>query len=291
MSRQYRFTKMHGCGNDFMVFDCTDQSLWDPETMALILSDRHVGIGADGMVMLCPPTAAGADLSLRFLDPDGAGVPLSVNGLRCAVKLAVDHALTDKTDLAVQTDAGLFPVSFLPGTVSRNGKTADVRVDMGAPAVSSLGAAVVLGGQDRIVSEITVGGRYCVLSGEENRLTDPAGNEFDIDRFDLGGLAASAVDDPLFPDGAALCVVRTLNKTTLAVRTCDRQGSEIRADAAGACAAVTAACLRGVCARGTDVTVRLRGGEMVVRYETDEQGGHVLLTGPAATVFDGSLTF
>ena len=146
MSRQYNFTKMHGCGNDFMVFDCTGQSLWDPETMALILSDRHVGIGADGMVMLCPPTAAGADLSLRVLDTDGTELPLSVNGLRCAVKLAVDRALTDKTDLAVQTARGIVSASLLPGTVSRNGKTADVRVDMGAPEVSSLGAAVVFGG-------------------------------------------------------------------------------------------------------------------------------------------------
>lgn len=290
MSRRYRFTKMHSCGNDFILFDCRAQSLWDPETMALILSDRHVGIGGDGMVMLCPPASDAADASLRFFDADGTELPLSVNGLRCAVKLAVDHALTDKTDLVLEAAGSRIHASFLPDTVSRGGKNADVRVDMGAPEITSLGAAAVLGGTDRVVNAVQIGGRCCVLFGEENKLTDPSGNDFDIDRFDLEGFAASCAGDPLLADNARLCVVRTLNKTTLAIRSIDGHG-ETRADAGSACAAVAAACRRGVCPRGTDVTVRLRGGEMTVRYEDDADGGHIRLTGPACTVFDGELLF
>ncbi|MCQ2430102.1 MAG: diaminopimelate epimerase [Clostridia bacterium] len=303
MSRQYRFTKMHGCGNDFILFDCFGQSLFDPETMALILSDRHVGIGADGMVMLLPSDKA--DFRLRFFDTDGTETPLCGNGLRCAVKLAVDHALTDKTELTVETAAGVFDAACLPETRSRNGKTADVRVDLGMPGLSPddvgislpgcpdpvMGAEAAFGGETRIINAVRVGSRFCVLFGEENCLTDPQGETFDIDRFDLDALAAACTRDPLFADGADLCVVKVLNQTTLAVRTCEARNGETRACGTGACAAVVAACLRGRCARGTDVTVRLRGGEMTVRYGTEAEGGRIRLTGPAATVFDGNLLF
>ena len=287
MSKHYRFTKMHGCGNDFILFDCFDQSLYDPETMALILSDRHVGIGGDGIVTLSPSDEA--DISLRFYNTDGTEAPLCGNGLRCAVKLAVDHCLTENDTVTVETRSGVLTASLLPATRSKNGKTVDVRVDLGAPAVVQPDMHLTLGGKELTVTTVRVGGLFRVISGEANRLTDPAGDSFDIDRFDFAAFASAAAADA--PDCADIAVTKTLNKTTLAMRVWERGNGETRACGTGACAAVTAACRSGVCAYDTDVTVRLMGGDMIVRCEAPDKGGRVLLTGQAATVFDGDILF
>lgn len=301
MSKHYTFTKMHGCGNDYIYFDCFGQELYDPETMSLILSDRHVGIGGDGIILLCPSDKA--DFKMRMFNADGSEGKMCGNGIRCAAKLARDHGIAKSDEITVETLAGMKYVTILEDTRTMNGKVVMCRVDMDKPTFDNESLSAVLpvekaihyetmfGGARRIINAVGVGSVHCVLFGEENRLTDPDGEKFDIDHFDIEKIGPACEHDPLFTNRCNVEFATVLDRRTIAMRVWERGSGETRACGTGACATVVAACENGLCDRDTDVTVRLLGGELTIRWASEENGGRIYMTGPAATVFEGDLLF
>ena len=274
-----KFTKMHGCGNDYVYVDCTKTPLPDPEAVAIRVSHRHFGVGADGLILICPSEVA--DFRMAMYNADGSEGAMCGNGIRCVGKFVYDKGLTDKTRITVETKAG---IKTLDLTVE-NGKVARARVDMGEPSAAASAIPVVGLGDCVIGKEVEVGGKSytmtCISMGNPHAVVwcdDVAG--LDIDR--IGPLFEQ---NPMFPDRVNTEFVKVLDDSHVEMRVWERGSGETMACGTGACATACATFLNG--RTGRRVFVKLLGGELEV--ELDEKTGHVFLTGPAATVFEGEI--
>lgn len=279
-----KFVKMHGCGNDYIYFDCLENGLYDPETLSIILSDRHFGIGGDGIVLICP--SAVADAKMRMFNADGSEGKMCGNAIRCVGKYLFDHKITEKTELDIETLSGVRHLTLHP----ENGKVKAVQVDMGKANLSPASLPVLLQGGKIVGREADVaGGHYhitCVSMGNPHCvLFTNDWENFDIDHFDMEALGPKFESDPLFPERVNTEFVKLLPDGTLRMRVYERGSGETFACGTGACAAAVAAVENGLKKKGEPITVRLRGGELTIVYTDDG----VKMTGPATEVFTGEI--
>lgn len=281
MMKKLRFTKMHGISNDYVYISTFDQPEEDWEQLAIRLSDRRTGIGGDGIILVCPSDIA--DAKMRIFNADGSEGMMCGNGIRCVGKFVYDKGLVpaDKTTVTIDTLSG---IKTLELTV-RDGKVQSARVDMGAAILTPAEIPVVFDKERMIDEGLTVDGREwrvtAVSMGNPHCVTFVD----DVDGLLLEKIGPHFEHHPAFPERVNTEFVKVIDDHTLQMRVWERGSGETWACGTGACATAVAACLNGFCKKGEDITVRLRGGDLVINY-TDET---VIMTGPASTVFEGEV--
>ena len=273
-----KFTKMQGIGNDYIYVNAFEERVDDPGALSARISDRHFGVGADGLVLIGPSDAA--DFRMRMFNADGSEGDMCGNASRCIGKYVYDRGLTDKTRVTLETRAG---IKVLELTVE-GGQVRSVRVDMGAPRINCKEVPCLLGTGVVRQAPVTVLGRTFrvtpVCTGNPHGvilLDEP------VEGFDLAKYGPALETHPAFPKKANIEFVNVLSEDRLRMRVWERGSGITLACGTGSCAALVAAHINGVC--GRRATVVLDGGELV--DEWDEATGHVFMTGPAAFVFDG----
>ena len=273
-----KFTKMQGIGNDYIYVNAFEERVDDPGALSARISDRHFGVGADGLVLIGPSDAA--DFRMRMFNADGSEGDMCGNASRCIGKYVYDRGLTDKTRVTLETRAG---IKVLELTVE-GGQVRSVRVDMGAPRINCKEVPCLLGTGVVRQAPVTVLGRTFrvtpVCTGNPHGvilLDEP------VEGFDLAKYGPALETHPAFPQKANIEFVNVLSEDRLRMRVWERGSGITLACGTGSCAALVAAHINGVC--GRRATVVLDGGELV--DEWDEATGHVFMTGPAAFVFDG----
>ncbi len=272
-----RFTKMQGIGNDY-VYVCTlDQEVADPASLAVKVSDRHFGIGSDGLILIKP--AQDADFEMEMYNADGSKAQMCGNGIRCVGKYVYDHGLTDKTKLSILTGSG---IKTLDLTV-KDGKVSEVKVNMGhpvfmpdlipvkSPLSTIIGEEIEAAGRKWSMTCLSMGNPHCVVPVE-----DPEG-------LDLEKIGPAFENHELFPEKINTEFIKVLDKNNIRMRVWERGSGETMACGTGACAAACAAMMLGLC--GRIVEVKLNGGTL--RIEWDMVSDIVYMTGPAVTVFEG----
>lgn len=274
-----KFTKMHGCGNDYVYVNCLEETLKNPGAAAAYVSDRHFGIGSDGLILICPSVEA--DFRMAMYNADGSEGSMCGNGIRCVAKYVYDHELTDKTELTVETKSGIKELSL---TVE-NHKVTKVRVDMGAPLLYAPDIPV-LSEKDQVIDEpALIGGREyritCVSMGNPHVVTIVE----DTEHFPLEQVGPLFENHPMFPDRVNAEFVQIISRSELNMRVWERGAGETWACGTGTCASVVACVQNGY----TDekVLVHLRGGDLEIFY--DRANDTVWMTGPAAEVFEGEI--
>ncbi len=259
-----RFTKMEGLGNDYVYLDCTKDGPSDLPGLARRMSQRHFGVGSDGLIGIFPSKIA--DFRMAMFNADGSAGRMCGNGIRCVGKFVYDKGLTDKRELAIETLSGvkLIHLSVVEGKVTA------ATVDMGAPRLSP----------PRTVS---VGGE--AISGFPADVGNPHFVTFvdDVKGYDLPHLAPLAAPNPDFPEGVNVEIAEVLAPDRVLMRVWERGSGETLACGTGACAVACVCADRGL--TGREVAVLLPGGELQIRL--DETDGHIYMTGPARTVFEG----
>lgn len=270
------FTKMHGAGNDYIYVNCMKSSLADPEALSRRLSDRHKGIGADGLVLIMPSTAA--DFRMRMLNADGSEGRMCGNATRCVGKYVFEKGLTDKTSLTLETLSGIRSLDL-----HVVGKTVDmVTVDMGCP---TLDASRIPVHSDHI-EDIEIATRFGAVALTAVSMGNPHGVVFcSLDDVDVASIGPELETNPVFPDRANIEFVEVAAPDRLKMRVWERGSGETQACGTGACAALVAGALTGRC--GRRAVVELPGGQLEVEWR--QADGHVLLTGEAVTVFEGTV--
>ncbi len=259
-----RFTKMEGLGNDYVYLDCTQSAPEDLPGLSRAVSDRHFGIGSDGLICIFPSETA--DFKMVMFNADGSQAEMCGNGIRCVGKFVYDKGLTDKTELAIETLAG---VKYLTLSVE-NGRVEQATVDMGVPQIGE-SRAVTVGGQEFQGFFVSVGNPHFVIpmSGVKD--------------FDLSQFASLSIPNPIFPEGVNVETVEVLAPDHVFMRVWERGSGETLACGTGSCATLCACAHQGL--TGREGTVQLLGGELHIRW--DEGDGHIYMTGPARTVFEG----
>ena len=283
------FAKMHGCGNDYIYFDCFHQKISDPEALSRRLSDRRFGIGGDGIILVCPSDVA--DMKMLMFNADGSQGRMCGNGIRCAGKFAFDHKLVKGREITVETLAGIKRLEF---TLGDDGKVSSVLVNMGKPifdprnipadcdADRAIKYPAVIAGNKYIINLVSVGSPHCVVFTHENFSED-----FDLyGNFQLEKIGPAFENDSFFPDRVNTEFVEYIDEKNLRFRVWERGSGETWACGTGSCASVVAAVENGLCSRGEWINVILRGGNLRICYEND---GYVLMDGPAVTVFEGTV--
>lgn len=273
-----KFTKMHGIGNDYIYVNAFEEQVKDPAALSIRMSDRHFGVGGDGLVLICPSEVA--DFRMRMFNADGSEGDMCGNASRCVGKYVYDRGMTKKTSVTLETRAG---VKILNLSVE-GGRVSGVRVDMGAPKVNCeevpclLGTGIVkmtpITALDRtfFITPVCTGNPHGVIF-----LDEP------VETFDLARYGRALECHPAFPQKANIEFVNVLSRRRLRMRVWERGSGITLACGTGSCAALVAASLCGLADRRA--VVALDGGELF--DEWDEQTGHVFMTGPAAFVFDG----
>ncbi len=280
------FTKIHGCGNDYVYIDQFDTPpIRDPAALAVRVSQRHKGIGSDGLILVCPPRDPANHGRMRMFNADGTEGKMCGNGIRCVGKFLFDHGYTTDHALRIETEAGLrtvrlrFHDGICDGASVDMGKASHAAAEVPVNACDTRRIPVNIDGQALSLCAVSTGNPHAVL------FTDVSPEALPIAEL-AGKIAAYRTADgvPLFPEGVNTEFVRVHDGQTLEMRVYERGSGETMACGTGACAAVCAAIRHGHSAFDTPVTVRLRGGDVQVTVQPDWQ---VTLTGPAETVFTG----
>ncbi len=271
------FTKMHACGNDFIYFNCMDQRIDNPEGLSLQLADRHTGIGGDGVVLISPSQIA--DARMRMFNLDGSEGQMSGNAIRCVGKYLYDKGIVRKETMQIETLSGVKSVTLH----KFDGEVKEATVDMGKAELDPAKLPARFDG-DSIVD------RSLMIEDKEYRVTCVSiGNPHVVtftknpDALDLEEIGPFFEEHEMFPERINAEFVRVVDDHTLKMRVWERGIGETLSCGTGACAAVVAAVINGFCKKGEDITVRLKGGSMVIRY-TDEA---VYLRGDASIAYEG----
>ena len=246
------FTKMQGIGNDYIYFDCFKQEIENPNELAVKLSDRHFGIGGDGIVLICPSNVA--DAKMRMFNLDGSEGKMCGNAIRCVGKYLYDNAMVDKKEISIETLSGIKYLTLYEG---EDGKIAKVKVDMGQAELEAekipvtlkkgkiISEKAMIGNKEEVITCVSMGNPHCVV----------------------------------FVDSVVL------GRNKLKMRVWERGSGETLACGTGACAGAVAAVLSGYADMGKDITVSLIGGELTINYTSES----VMMTGAAAVVFNGEV--
>ena len=274
-----KFTKMQGCGNDYIYVDCTKNMIDNIRETAIKVSDRHFGIGSDGLILIRPSDKA--DFMMDMYNNDGSSGKMCGNGIRCVAKYVYDKGLTNKTSLKIETLSGIKDLEL---TVE-NGKVKSVTVDMGSPVVKADAIPVVFP-KDQLINEpVEIGGRTynitCVSMGNPHAVVFVD----DVDNLAIETIGPLFENHPMFPERVNTEFVLVLDRKHIKMRVWERGSGETLACGTGACASVIACILNGL--TDHEVTVTLRGGDLLIRY--DEDANKVYMTGPAVTVFEGEI--
>lgn len=286
-----KFTKMHGIGNDYVYVNGFEEKVDDPARLSQFVSDRHFGIGSDGLIMINPSKLA--DFEMAMYNADGSRGEMCGNGIRCVAKYVYDYGLTDKTQISVETLGG---IKYLDLTVE-DGKVALVKVDMGSPELQAENIPILMDGYEPGKGEAgTVVDAPIEVDGKLYHMTGVSmGNPHDViyleDGQSLKDLEIEKIGPKFenherFPKRINTEFVKVLDKNTLEMRVWERGSGETLACGTGACAVAVSSILNGFTDR--EVTVKLLGGDLKIQW--DKESGHVFMTGPATVVFDGEIT-
>lgn len=277
-----KFTKMHGIGNDYVYINAITQKIDNPNELAKKLSDRRFSIGGDGVILICPSEVA--DAKMRMFNADGSEGMMCGNGVRCVGKYVYDNLIEDKERdvITIETLSGIKTLKI----TAVNGKAELLEVDMGKaefrteliPAVfegcdTVIKKPLVVNGVEHIVTCVSMGNPHCVTFVD------------DVDNLELHKIGPHFENHPAFPQRINTEFVKVIDEHTLQMRVWERGSGETWACGTGACATAVAAVENGYCKKGEDITVHLKGGDLIINY-TDER---VLMTGPATKVFDGEI--
>lgn len=292
-----KFTKMQGAGNDYVYVDCTKTPLEDASATAVRVSDRHFGIGGDGMILIKP--SGRADFFMEMYNADGSQGQMCGNGIRCVGKFVYDNGLTSKTTITVDTPAGIKTLTL---HVGNDGKVGSVTVDMGSPVLKPqqipvnpavfesghLNAACAHLSEALVAAMLTVDGkRYevtCVSMGNPHAIVylDKA---LDIKAFEIEKIGPAFENHAAFPERVNTEFVQVTDRQNLNMRVWERGSGETLACGTGACASLVASVLNGLC--DETATLHLLGGDLKITW--DRQGNTVYMEGPAETVFTGEI--
>lgn len=273
------FTKMQGCGNDYVYVNGFENKIDNPNKLSEIVSDRHFGIGSDGLIVINPSEKA--DFKMSMYNADGSEGKMCGNGIRCVAKYVYDNKMTDKTTIAVETLSGIKTLELNV----KNDKVETVKVNMGTPILLPKDVPVV-SDKDKVVDE------PIVIDDKEYRITCVSmGNPHAItfientDDLEIETIGPKFENNPIFPDRVNTEFIQVLDRNTVKMRVWERGSGETFACGTGACATVVACVLNGL----TDdkVTVKLLGGDLFIEYNREENT--VYMTGPAKVSFTGKI--
>ena len=278
---QLKFTKMHGTGNDYIYVDLFHQTLDRPSELSVKISDRHFGIGSDGLICITPSEIA--DCRMIMFNADGSEGAMCGNGIRCVAKYAYEHGLATKDQMSIETKSG---VKHLKLTVE-DGIVTYVEVNMGQAILKPCEIPVRAEGDDFIARTLQVDGKSytatCVSMGNPHCVVFMD----HIDELDLTKIGPSFEHHPWFPDQINTEFVEVIDRKTIKMRVWERGSGETVSCGTGTCAATVASVLNGYCDRGAEIEVRVRGGAL---YDTYLENGEVLMKGPATEVFQGEIS-
>jgi len=272
-----RFTKMHGIGNDYIFVNCFEEVVEDPERLALVMSQPHFGVGADGLVLI--ESSETADFGMRIFNADGSEAEMCGNAARCIGKYVYERGMTRKTGLTLETKSG---IRLLELTAEKD-KVSRIKVDMGSPELNPRNIAVDLPGeivlrhrlqimgQNWYITCVNMGNPHCVIF-----VKDP-------EAIDVATLGPMFENHPLFPRRTNVEFVRVIRRDVLQMRVWERGAGETLACGTGAAAALVAAVLSGLSDR--TIQMKLTGGNLELSWNAEDN--HVYQSGPAEYVFDG----
>lgn len=273
-----QFIKMHGCGNDYIFIDCFQETVKEPAKLAGRLSDRHLGIGSDGLVLILP--ARKADFTMRMYNADGSVGEMCGNAIRCIGKYVYEHGRTKKTKLRIDTLAGIKELELHV----EGGEVHQVTVSMGSPILTPKSVPVLAEKNIVIDEPITVSNRIfhmtCVSMGNPHAVVFVD----EVHNLKLEEIGSNFEFHPRFPNRTNIEFVQIIDRTTIKMRVWERGSQETLACGTGACAAVVAGVLNNLL--DEEVKVLLLGGELNIKYAQEEK--QVYMTGPAVEVFTGN---
>ena len=275
-----KFTKMHGIGNDYVYVNCFEESVKNPAEVSKFVSNRHFGIGSDGLILISP--SATADFRMNIYNADGSQAEMCGNGIRCVAKYVYDYGLTDKTEISVETLAG---IKYLRLQVE-NGKVASVEVNMGAPILEPKEIPVAVEESPVVNVPVEVKGKIyhmtCVSMGNPHAIIFMN----NVKDLDIEAIGPYFENHTVFPKRTNTEFVEVLDRNTVNMRVWERGSDETLACGTGACATTVACILNDK--TENEVTVHLLGGDLKIRW--DREANQVYMTGPATVVFDGEIT-
>lgn len=274
-----KFAKMHGCGNDYIYVNLFEEKIENPGELALKLSDRHFGIGSDGLILIGP--SGKADFRMYMYNSDGSEGAMCGNGVRCIAKYVYDKGLTDKTSISLETKGGIkYLELFL-----KDGKVDTVKVNMGAPVLEAEKIPVACGKDKVIAQPISVGGVDYSFTAVS--MGNPHAVVFvqDTQAVEIEKTGPAFEHHSYFPDRVNTEFVQILNRKEINMRVWERGAGETLACGTGTCASVVACVLNGY--TEDEVTVHLLGGDLYIHY--DREKDIVWMTGPATMVFEGEV--
>lgn len=292
-----KFTKMHGCGNDYVYVNCFEEKVYNPSKVAVKVSDRHKGIGSDGLILIKPSKVA--DCQMDMYNADGSRGKMCGNGIRCVAKYVYDNGIVPKTHMTVETLSG---IKTLDLTIV-NDKCKKVKVNMGpaeivakkvpvaAKSELAIGVPIEVNGEIFQYSAVSMGNPHAVLFIDEN----PALRKKEYGSMQGDDLSTLKIEEigpyfehhENFPDRINTEFIKVLSDDTLEMRVWERGSGETLACGTGACAAAVAAILNNKVRRNVPITIKLLGGDLQIRWEQRENA--VYMTGPAETVFTGEI--
>ena len=274
-----KFTKMHGLGNDYVYIDAINQNIENESSLAQFVSNRHFGIGSDGLILICKSDVA--DFKMRMFNSDGSEAEMCGNGIRCVGKFVYDKGLTNKTTVKIETLAGIKTLILN----TKDGKVETARVDMGEPILEAEKIPVISNENPVKNLNLTAEGEKfkftCVSMGNPHAITIVDNTEnFDVEKY---GKVLEV--DKAFPKKANIEFAQIVNKQNIKMRVWERGAGETLACGTGACATAVACNLNGLTER--KVKIELLGGNLEIEWNKEDN--HVYMTGPAVTVFEGTL--
>ena len=276
------FTKMQGLGNDYVYVNCLRETIKNPAEVSKFVSDRHFGIGSDGLIMICPSKVA--DFEMQMYNADGSRGKMCGNGIRCVAKYVYDYGLTDKTSISVETLGG---IKYLDLTVE-DGKVSLVKVDMGSPRLAPSQIPIVPENPEdtRIIdAPLEVEGKTYYMTGVSMGNPHTVVYVDDVKGLDLLKIGPSFENHKRFPERINTEFAHVLDRKTVEMRVWERGSGETLACGTGACAVAVASILNGL--TEDRVTVKLLGGDLLIEW--DKEADKVYMTGPAKVVFDGEI--
>ena len=272
-----KFTKMHGLGNDYVYVNCFEEKIDNPPAVARFVSDRHFGIGSDGLIMINPSKTA--DFEMEMYNADGSRGEMCGNGIRCVAKYVYDYGLTDKTQISVETLGG---IKYLDLTVE-DGKVSLVKVDMGKPELEA-DLIPIISEREQVIDEpIEVDGKEYHMTGVSMGNPHAVIYVDDVKGLDLEKIGPKFENHERFPKRINTEFVHCIDRQTVEMRVWERGSGETLACGTGACAVAVFSILNNL--TDTQVTVKLLGGDLQIEWDREED--RVFMTGPATVVFDG----
>lgn len=272
-----KFTKMHGLGNDYVYVNCFEEKIDNPLAVARFVSDRHFGIGSDGLIMINPSKTA--DFEMEMYNADGSRGEMCGNGIRCVAKYVYDYGLTDKTQISVETLGG---IKYLDLAVE-DGKVSLVKVDMGKPELEADRIPIISEREQVIDEPIEVDGKEYHMTGVSMGNPHTVIYVDDVKGLDLEKIGPKFENHERFPKRINTEFVHCIDRQTVEMRVWERGSGETLACGTGACAVAVSSILNNL--TDTQVTVKLLGGDLQIEW--DREKDRVFMTGPATVVFDG----